>query len=96
MRIRREDERAHLTGLWQAILLHARWGGFIRERGILVMTVGGGIVTALAWFGVNMLGVGLHSYGFMDGAFKALTAFIVLETAAAWYLAREDKRSEAI
>ena len=31
---------------------------------------------AWSWFGVNMLGVGLHSYGFMDSAFYSLTAFI--------------------
>ncbi len=91
-----KENGALLIVLWQAILLHARWGGFIRERGILVMTVGGGIVTALAWFGVNMLGVGLHSYGFMDGAFKALTAFIAFEAAACWYLSREGEVKEAI
>ena len=41
----------------------------------MVMTVFGNIVTSLSWFGVNMLGIGLHSYGFMDQAFYALTAF---------------------
>jgi hypothetical protein len=34
-------------------------------------------VTSLSWFGVNMLGVGLHSYGFMDQAFGPLLAFII-------------------
>ena len=38
----------------------------------------GNIVTAWSWFGVNMLGVGLHSYGFMDSAFYALIAFVTL------------------
>jgi hypothetical protein len=41
------------------------------------MTVFGNIVTSLSWFGVNMLGVGLHSYGFMDQAFGPLLTFIV-------------------
>ncbi len=41
------------------------------------MAIGGNIVTSLSWFGVNMLGVGLHSYGFMDKAFWALTIFIL-------------------
>ena len=41
------------------------------------MTVFGNIITSLSWFGVNMLGVGLHSYGFMDKAFGPLSAFIV-------------------
>ena len=35
----------------------------------------GNIITAWSWFGVNMLGVGLHSYGFMDSAFKWLMFF---------------------
>jgi hypothetical protein len=41
------------------------------------MTVFGNIITSLSWFGVNMLGVGLHSYGFMEQAFGPLLAFIV-------------------
>ena len=40
------------------------------------MAIFGNIITSLSWFGVNMLGVGLHSYGFMDKAFWALFAFI--------------------
>jgi hypothetical protein len=33
-------------------------------------------VTSFSWFGVNMLGIGLHSYGFMDAAFKWLMVFV--------------------
>ena len=40
------------------------------------MSVFGNIITSLSWFGVNMLGVGLHSYGFMDQAFGVLLVFI--------------------
>jgi hypothetical protein len=56
--------------------LHSRWGGFIGERWLAVMSVFGHIVVSLSWFGVNMLGVGLHSYGFMDRAFGNLMTFI--------------------
>jgi cytochrome c biogenesis factor len=63
--------------LWNAIVLHARWGGYARERGTAVLTVFGNVVTSLSWFGVNMLGVGLHSYGFMDKAFGGLIGFII-------------------
>ena len=41
------------------------------------LAIFGNIVTAWSWFGVNMLGSGLHSYGFMDGAFHALEWFAV-------------------
>ena len=41
----------------------------------MVMAVFGNVVTSWSWFGVNMLGIGLHSYGFMDSAFPWLIAF---------------------
>jgi hypothetical protein len=47
----------------------------IRERGMMNLAVFGNIVTAFSWFGVNMLNVGLHSYGFMGAAFKWLMIF---------------------
>jgi hypothetical protein len=56
-------------------LLHARWGGLVRERGLMNLAVFGNIVTSFSWFGVNMLGIGLHSYGFMDAAFRWLMLF---------------------
>jgi ABC-type transport system involved in cytochrome c biogenesis permease subunit len=76
-----KENGALLIVLWNAIILHARWGGYARERGIAVMTVFGNIITSLSWFGVNMLGVGLHSYGFMDRAFGVLFAFIISQLA---------------
>jgi cytochrome c biogenesis factor len=67
-----KENGALLIVLWNAIILHARWGGYARERGIMAMAIFGNVITSLSWFGVNMLGVGLHSYGFMDSAFWAL------------------------
>ncbi|HYG70394.1 MAG TPA: cytochrome c biogenesis protein CcsA, partial [Anaeromyxobacteraceae bacterium] len=71
-----KENGALLIVLWNAIILHARWGGYARERGIMAMAIFGNVITSLSWFGVNMLGVGLHSYGFMDSAFVALSGFI--------------------
>ena len=71
-----KENGALLIVIWCAVILHARWGGLIRERGLMAMAIFGNIVTSFSWFGVNMLGVGLHSYGFMDGAFKWLIGFI--------------------
>jgi ABC-type transport system involved in cytochrome c biogenesis permease subunit len=70
-----KENGALLIVLWNAIILHARWGGLIKERGLMAMAVFGNIVTSFSWFGVNMLGVGLHSYGFMDKAFFWLMLF---------------------
>lgn len=72
-----KENGALIIVIWCAVVLHARWGGMIRERGMMAMVMFGNIVTAFSWFGVNMLGVGLHSYGFMDEAFKWLVGFIV-------------------
>jgi ABC-type transport system involved in cytochrome c biogenesis permease subunit len=71
-----KENGALMIVLWNAIVLHARWGGIAKERGIACLAIGGNIVTAWSWFGVNMLGIGLHSYGFMGAAFIALIAFI--------------------
>ena len=70
-----KENGALLIVLWNAIILHARLAGYVRDRGIMVMAIFGNVITALSWFGVNMLGVGLHSYGFMDQAFWALLGF---------------------
>jgi ABC-type transport system involved in cytochrome c biogenesis permease subunit len=70
-----KENGALLIVLWNAIILHARWGGMIKERGLMALAVFGNIVTSFSWFGVNMLGIGLHSYGFMDAAFRWLMFF---------------------
>ncbi|MDQ8195383.1 cytochrome c biogenesis protein CcsA [Coraliomargarita sp. SDUM461004] len=58
-----------------AIFLHARWGGICRERGLMSLAICGNIITAWSWFGTNLLGVGLHSYGFTDSGFYWLLIF---------------------
>ena len=76
-----KENGALIIVLWNAIILHARWGGMVKSRGLMALAVFGNIVTAWSWFGVNMLGVGLHSYGFTDAAFLWLSAFAVSQLA---------------
>ena len=71
-----KENGALLIVIWNAIILHVRWGDLLRDRGIMNLAVFGNIVTSFSWFGVNMLGIGLHSYGFMDAAFQWLMIFI--------------------
>jgi ABC-type transport system involved in cytochrome c biogenesis permease subunit len=71
-----KENGALIIVLWNVVILHARWGGLVRERGLMNMAVFGNIVTSFSWFGVNMLGIGLHSYGFMDAAFYWLMLFV--------------------
>tara|TARA_B100001248_G_scaffold230455_1_gene190376 strand:- start:960 stop:2408 length:1449 start_codon:yes stop_codon:yes gene_type:complete len=72
-----KENGALLIVIWNAILLHARWSGTAKIRGISSIAIFGNVVTAWSWFGTNMLGVGLHSYGFMDKAFNPLMYFIL-------------------
>lgn len=73
-----KENGALIIVLWNAAILHARWGGMVRSQGLMAMAIFGNVVTAWSWFGTNMLGVGLHSYGFMNEAFHWLVGFAVL------------------
>ena len=70
-----KENGAILIVLWCAICLHARWGGIVRREGLMQMLVFGNIVTSWSWFGTNLLGVGLHSYGFTESGFFWLMIF---------------------
>ncbi len=76
-----KENGALIIVLWNALVLHARWGGIVRDRGLAALAVVGNIVTGWSWFGVNELGVGLHSYGFTEGVLLALGIFIVTQLA---------------
>ncbi|HZP60161.1 MAG TPA: cytochrome c biogenesis protein CcsA [Opitutaceae bacterium] len=72
-----KENGALIIVLWNALILHARWGGMVKQRGLMCLAVFGNIVTSWSWFGVNMLGVGLHSYGFTQATFWWLIGFVV-------------------
>jgi len=72
-----KENGALLIVVWNAIILHCRWGGFVKDRGLMGLAIFGNVVTAWSWFGVNMLGSGLHSYGFTEGAFHSLRWFAI-------------------
>jgi len=76
-----KENGALIIVLWNALILHARWGGMVRQRGLMCLAVFGNIVTSWSWFGTNMLGIGLHSYGFTEAAFWWLSAFVLSQLA---------------
>jgi len=76
-----KENGALIIVIWNALILHARWGGLVRQRGLICLAIFGNIVTSWSWFGTNMLGIGLHSYGFTEAAFWWLSAFIALQLA---------------
>jgi ABC-type transport system involved in cytochrome c biogenesis permease subunit len=76
-----KENGALMIVLWNALILHARWGGLVRERGLAVLTVCGNIVVSWSWFGVNVLNKGLHSYGFTDSGKTALQIYVFSQLA---------------
>ena len=79
-----KENGALMICLWLLALLHARAAGYIRELGLNVGAVFGGMVLAFSWWGVNLLGVGLHSYGFTSGTLNILIVFYVIEALVLW------------
>src|SRR5439155_20127231 len=76
-----KENGALIIVLWNALILHARWDKLVGERGLAVLAIGGNIVTSWSFFGVNQLGIGLHSYGFTSGVAVALDLFALSQFA---------------
>ena len=72
-----KENGALMIVIWNALILHCRWGGIVREQGLINLAVIGNVITAFSWFGVNLLSIGLHSYGFMDGSFQWMVIFTI-------------------
>ncbi|GAB4154176.1 MAG: hypothetical protein Fur0037_22840 [Planctomycetota bacterium] len=74
-----KENGALLICLAQAALLHGRMSGLVRDFGFCLGAAATGIVVAFSWFHVNLLGVGLHSYGFSSDLKRLLVAFYLTE-----------------
>jgi ABC-type transport system involved in cytochrome c biogenesis permease subunit len=70
-----KENGAVLVVIWNALVLHARWGGIAKPRGIAILSVVGSMVVGWSWFGTNQLGVGLHAYGFNKELAQGLLIF---------------------
>lgn len=74
-----KENGALLIALWLVWLLHARMTNFFADYHIMAGLAALNIIVALSWFGTNLLGVGLHSYGFSDKTLWSLIATTVIE-----------------
>ncbi|MBX3462516.1 MAG: cytochrome c biogenesis protein CcsA [Planctomycetes bacterium] len=59
-----KENGALLICLSQIALLHARMSGMVRDAGFVLWSVVTGMIVVFSWFHTNLLGVGLHAYGF--------------------------------
>lgn len=75
-----KENGAALICLCQLAILHARLGGYIKQMGIHIAAIFTGCVVGFSWWGVNLLGVGLHSYGFTEGIWNATYTFWGIES----------------
>ncbi|MCU0727711.1 MAG: cytochrome c biogenesis protein CcsA, partial [Planctomycetes bacterium] len=76
-----KENGALMICLWTVAMIHAHLGGLIKDRGLAMASVFGGLVVVFSWWGVNLLGVGLHSYGFTSGILRGLVLIGVVEIA---------------
>jgi ABC-type transport system involved in cytochrome c biogenesis permease subunit len=81
---------ALITLLVYLIPLHGRFAGWVTTFGLVMASVVCFLSVLMAWYGVNfVLGVGLHSYGFVEGGSQGVVGAVVLAVlavagAAAW------------
>ena len=89
-----KENGALMICLWELAILHARMGGHIRAHGMAMAAVATGPIVAFSWWGVNLLEIGLHSYGFTSEVGAKLQLYYLLEGAvllaglAWWFLNR--------
>jgi ABC-type transport system involved in cytochrome c biogenesis permease subunit len=81
---------ALITLLVYLIPLHGRFAGWVSTFGLVAASVVCFLSVVMAWYGVNfVLGVGLHSYGFVEGGSQGIMSVIImgvlgLPAAAGW------------
>ncbi len=76
-----KENGALMIVLWNALVLHARWDRMVGLRGFSVLALVGNIVTSWSWFGTNLLGIGLHNYGFNKSVAYALVVTVIVHLA---------------
>ena len=96
-----KENGALMICLAELLILHARLGGYIRDLGLAVMSILNGGVVVFSWWGVNQLGVGLHSYGFTDGVVRVMLAYagieaLLLACTLVWWIYERGKRSAVL
>jgi ABC-type transport system involved in cytochrome c biogenesis permease subunit len=74
-----KENGALMIVLWLAILFHAKYALMIDALGLAIGCVIAMMVVMWAWFGVNLLSIGLHSYGFTSGIANALIVYAIFE-----------------
>ncbi len=95
-----KENGAMVIVLWCLAVLHMRLAGWIKELGLHLCTAFGANFCLFSWWHVNLLNVGLHSYGFTQGLDQklymayALVCLVVLLGAVIKFLEVEANKAE--
>ena len=90
-----KENGALLIVLWQLMMVHMRLSGLAKPDKFALGMVLNNIIVIMAWFGVNLLSIGLHSYGFVSGIAVNIILFTLFELVTGfgtYYWARSKKR----
>jgi len=74
-----KENGALLIVMWQLMMIHMRLTAMVKPHGFALGMILNNIIVIIAWFGVNLLNIGLHSYGFAEGIALNLIIFISAE-----------------
>ena len=92
-----KENGALLIILWVSIAVHSRRMRSGNGTTYALLTACGTAVVLFSWLGVNLMGVGLHAYGFSSGSWVVVVAIAGLEVvvvAALFLRAKELERDE--
>ena len=89
-----KENGALLIVLWLIWAQHGRIAKKLNPPSFMAMIAALNIIVALSWFGVNLLNVGLHSYGFTSGLLSGLIIFCCAETILTTILYTAAKKAE--
>jgi ABC-type transport system involved in cytochrome c biogenesis permease subunit len=92
---------ALITLLVYLVPLHGRFAGWVNTFGLVAASVACFLSVLMAWYGVNfVLGVGLHSYGFVEGGGQGIVVSCSLAILAvvlgAWWRRKLSSRAEVV
>ena len=91
-----KENGALMIVLMQLAMVHLRLGGYIKAFGMSMAAIVLNIIVGFSWWGVTLLGIGLHSYGFTAGIARTLYIFYGIELlvfliGAGWWLINRPK-----
>ncbi len=90
-----KENGALLIVLWLIWAQHGRASDHLKPAAFMAAIAALNIIVALSWFGVNLLNVGLHSYGFTSQLLGGLIAFCLIETILIAWLMLRIKRTKS-